>query len=147
MTCGKGHRPSGSRHFEFRCQRNGANGLAVASRLAPSSEQANFSSADIVSLIGRSLILHRRNAHQLFSCVRQEQLSCFRIGFIHQETPAITKTLGKTSLSTPLEAPIQEANFRIFHPWCAEISSEYDLLARYLPLTNAGPQTTARILN
>jgi hypothetical protein len=48
-------RPSGSRHFELRCQRNGANGLAVASRLAPSSEQANFSSADIVSLIGKCL--------------------------------------------------------------------------------------------
>jgi hypothetical protein len=47
--------PSGGRHFELRCQRNGANGLAVASRLAPSSEQANFSSADIVSLIGKCL--------------------------------------------------------------------------------------------
>jgi len=46
---------AGSRNFELRCQRNGANGLAAASRLAPSSEQANFSSADIVSLIGKCL--------------------------------------------------------------------------------------------
>ena len=35
-------------HFELRCQRNGANGLAVASRLARRSERTNFASADVL---------------------------------------------------------------------------------------------------
>jgi hypothetical protein len=80
-----------------------ANGLAVANRLAPSSEQANFGSADIVSLIGRCLtpetgeVFYRHNYCRAF-------LRCRR-------------------------------TLRIFHPWCAEISSEANLLARDLPLT------------
>src|SRR4030095_8610725 len=66
--------PSGSRHFEVRCQRNGANGLAVASRLAPSSEQANFSSADIVSLIGKCLT---PETGEVFLTEHKKLLVCF----------------------------------------------------------------------
>jgi len=44
-------------HFELRCQRNGASGLAIASRLARRSQHTNFAGADVLSLIDRCLLL------------------------------------------------------------------------------------------
>jgi hypothetical protein len=85
--------------------------------LAPSSEQANFSSADIVSLIGKCLT---PETGEVFLTEHKKLLVC---------------------------VSSMQRNVQDFPPWCAEISSDYDLLARYLPLTNSGPQTTARILN